>query len=201
MPLDCTSHTVRGNESVGELLSNAKPGDERSMEALLPLVYNELRMIAASFLHRQPGHTLQPTALVHEAFVKMVGNDKQWFGRDHFMRVAAKAMRHVLVDHARAKGAEKRGGGAKRADISVEGFIEAAGTTRELRVMELDELLTALAKADERAAMVAEMRLFGGMEKEQIARAMGISTTTVSMDWKFARAWLASKFQGSPDER
>jgi RNA polymerase sigma factor (TIGR02999 family) len=183
-----------GAPSVTELLSNAKPGDERSMAALLPLVYNELRALAASYLDRGgAGHTLQPTALVHEAFITMVGNDKGWSGRDHFRAVAAKAMRHVLVDHSRRKNADKRGGGAPKADISVEGLSAAPNSTREMRVLELDDLLTQLAKSDERSARVAEMRLFGGMEQEQIARVMGVSRMTVTTDWQFARAWLASR--------
>ena len=183
-----------GALSVTELLSNAQPGDEHSMAALLPLVYDELRVLAASYLDRGgAGHTLQPTALVHEAFMKMVGSDKGWSGRDHFMAVAAKAMRHVLVDHSRAKKADKRGGGAARADISIDGLSAAANSNREMRVLELDDLLTQLAKADERAARVAEMRLFGGMEQEQIARVLGLSRMTVTTDWQFARAWLASR--------
>ena len=188
-----------GVVSVGELIANATPGDERSMEALLPVVYAELRAIAGSYLQGNAAHTLQPTALVNEAFLKMVGSDKQWSGRDHFMAVAAKAMRQVLVDHARKKSAGKRGGvdgkRAPRADVSIEGIADA-NSTREMRVMDLDELLTELAKADPRAARGAEMRLFGGMEQDQIARVLGISRTLVTTDWQFARAWLASKYTG-----
>lgn len=188
-----------GIVSVGELIAHATPGDDGSMEALLPLVYTELRAMAGSYLRGDAAHTLQPTALVNEAFLKMVGSDKRWSGRDHFMAVAAKAMRQVLVDHARKKSAGKRGGvdgkRAPRADLSIEGIADA-GSTRELRVMELDELLTELAKADPRAARGAEMRLFGGMEQEQIARVLGISRTLVTTDWQFARAWLASKYTG-----
>ena len=191
-----------GAISVGELIAHATPGDDGSMEALLPLVYAELRAMAGSYLRGDAAHTLQPTALVNEAFLKMVGSDKRWSGRDHFMAVAAKAMRQVLVDHARKKRAGKRGGGggvdgkrARRADLSIEGIADAS-STREMRVMELDELLTELAKADPRAARGAEMRLFGGMEQEQIARVLGISRTLVTTDWQFARAWLASKYTG-----
>ena len=178
-----------------ELLSNAQPGDERSMDSLLPLVYDELRALASSYLQRGgPGHTLQPTALVHEAFIKMVGNDKGWSGRDHFMAVAAKAMRHVLVDHSRGKNADKRGGQAQRSDITISDLGDGStSSSREMRVLELDDLLMQLAKADERAARIAEMRLFGGMEQEQIARVLGISRMTVTTDWQFARAWLASR--------
>jgi len=190
---------VEESFSVGELIAKAQPGDERTMAALLPLVYSELKMLAARQLEREDGrgkaHTLQPTALVHEAFLKMVGNDKGWSGRDHFMAVAATAMRQVLVDHSRRKNADKRGGGAARADISLEGLSasDSGSLTREMRVVELDALLTELARSSQRAARVAEMRLFGGMESDQIARVLGISRMTIHRDWQVARAWLAAK--------
>lgn len=194
---------MRDTISMTELLANAQPGDERSMAALLPQVYNELKMLAARQLSGQTGggrgraHTLQPTALVHEAFLKMVGSDREWSGRDHFMAVAATAMRQVLVDHSRRKNAGKRGGGAARADISIEGVgaKDAHADSRELRVVELDDLLIELARSNERGARVAEMRLFGGMEQEQIARVLGVSRMTVHRDWLVARAWLAAQMQ------
>ena len=189
--------------SVPDLLARAQPGDAQSMATLLPLVYEELRKLACVYMddHR-PGdgrnHALQPTALVHEAFIKMVGNDKGWSGRDHFMAVAATAMRQVLVDHSRRAKADKRGGDAKRSDISVEGFgEESAAASREMRVLELDDLLIELSKSSERSARVAEMRLFGGMEQDQIARVLGITRMTVHRDWQIARAWLAAKVQDS----
>jgi RNA polymerase sigma-70 factor (ECF subfamily) len=190
---------------MGDLLSNAKPGDEDAVGKLLPVVYAELKALAGSFLEGRPGHTLQPTALVHEAYMKLVAKDREWAGRDHFIATAARAMRQVLVDHARGKNREKRGGGAARADINIEtisdgpgpaGSARAGGGSREMRVLELDELLTRLAKDDERAARVAEMRLFGGMEGEQIARVLGVSRMTVTTDWQFARAWLADQYGG-----
>ncbi len=180
--------------SVEDMLSNAKPGDDASMNELLPLVYAELRALASSYLDH-PGdaaRTLQPTALVHEAFLKMVGGDRRWSGREHFMAVAAKAMRQVLVDDARRKHADKRGG-RERARVSVDHLGEDQPATREVRVVELDDLLKELTKADERSARVAEMRLFGGMDQEQIARVLGVSRMTVTTDWQFARAWLASR--------
>ena len=173
-----------------------------SMEQLLPLVYAELRTLATKYIGREGGaHTLQPTALVHEAYVKMAnGQDARWGDREHFMAIAAIAMRQVLVDHARRKGADKRGGGMRREDVSIEGLDGGSGgsggvTSRELRVMELDELLVKLAKLDERSARVAEMRLFGGMQHEQIAAVLGISRTRAAADWQFARAWLASEIR------
>jgi RNA polymerase sigma-70 factor (ECF subfamily) len=187
---------VAGIQSVADILANAEPGDERSMNELLPLVYKELRALASSYLDR-PGdaaHTLQPTALVHEAFIKMVGDDRQWSGREHFMAVAAKAMRQVLVDHWRKKSAEKRGGGAQQVSIS---GLSAEGAIDDVRVLELDDLLQQLAKADPRSARVAEMRLFGGMEQEQIARVLGVSRMTITTDWQFARAWLAARMNAT----
>ena len=192
--------------SVAELLSNAKPGDDDAVAKLLPLVYAELKALAGSYLEGRPGHTLQPTALVHEAYMKMVSRDRQWSGRDHFVATAARAMRQVLVDHARTKNRDKRGGGLARAPLTIETVADAPGRlgsarsdNRELRVLELDELLTRLAKDDERAARVAEMRLFGGMEQEQIARVLGVSRMTVTTDWQFARAWLASQYGADAD--
>ncbi len=193
---------MRESISVPDLLAKAQPGDAHSMATLLPLVYEELRKLASVYMddHRPAdgrNHTLQPTALVHEAFLKMVGNDKEWSGRDHFMAVAATAMRQVLVDHSRRTKAEKRGGNGRRADVSVEGLDGDGGSPRELRVLELDDLLTELSKSSERSARVAEMRLFGGMEQEQIARVLGINRMTVHRDWQIARAWLAAKVQDS----
>lgn len=169
------------------------------MAALLPLVYEQLRTMAAGYLNEHAGpsarsHTLQPTALVHEVYLKLVGHDTKWSGRDHFMAVAAKAMRQVLVDHSRRRNADKRGGGIRRSDISIESIDFKNGpSTREMRVHELDDLLAELAASSERAARVAEMRLFGGMEQEQIARVLGVARMTVHRDWLVARAWLAAK--------
>lgn len=187
--------------SMNEVLANAQPGDDDSVSKLLPLVYAELKALAGSFLQGRPGHTLQPTALVHEAYVKLVSKDREWAGRDHFVATAARAMRQVLVDHARGKNRDKRGGGMRRADITMESIADAPGRdgSRELRVLELDELLTTLAQDDPRAARVAEMRLFGGMEQDQIARVLGVSRKTVTTDWQFARAWLANQYEAGKD--
>lgn len=197
------------------MLSKAEPGDERSMAALLPLVYAELKLLAAKHLGRDlrggKTPTLQPTALVHEAFLKMVDDDKEWSGRDHFMAVAATAMRQVLVDYARRKNAIKRGGDARRGETlngegvrpvhieAIVGDIDGGLGTSELQVIELDDLLRELAKASERAARVAEMRLFGGMDQDQVARVLGVSRMTIHRDWQVARAWLAAQLQDRGD--
>jgi RNA polymerase sigma factor (TIGR02999 family) len=177
----------------------AGDAEAHSMATLLPLVYKELRAMAADQLKRRPGHTIQPTALVHEAYIKMAGPDKAWASREHFMATAATAMRHVLIDRLRSKSTDKRGGGIRRADIEIESLAgdSAGGGLHGVRVLELDELLTELAKADARAAQAAEMRLFGGMDQESIARVQGVSRTIVSSDWQFTRAWLASRMHDS----
>lgn len=172
------------------------------MAELLPLVYAELRALAGSYLnkHREGdgrSHTLQPTALVHEAYMKMVDPGKR-YGREHFMAVAATAMRQVLVDHARKKGTEKRGGDRDR--VSISGLAGGAEATQEMQVLELHELLAELARMNARAARVAEMRLFGGMTPEQMAMVIGVSRMTVDRDWELARAWLAGKMTESGDE-
>jgi RNA polymerase sigma factor (TIGR02999 family) len=180
------------------------------MATLLPLVYKELRAMAADQLKRRPGHTIQPTALVHEAYIKMAGPDKAWASREHFMATAATAMRHVLIDRLRSKSTDKRGGGIKRADFEIESLADdsagvggsgSGGGLHGVRVLELDELLTELAKADARAAQAAEMRLFGGMDQESIARVQGVSRTIVSSDWQFTRAWLASRMHDSGNDQ
>jgi RNA polymerase sigma-70 factor (ECF subfamily) len=182
-------------KSITESLAKATAGDWQSLEALVPVVYSELRALAAHYLHGERAHTLQPTALVHEAFLKMVGSETGWAGKDHFKAVAARAMRQVLVDHARARNTEKRGGGRARASISVEEFAGADGLeeTREMQVEELDQLLTQLAENSPRMAKIAELRLFGGMDAQQIARVSGLSVKTVQRDWQLARAWLGGK--------
>lgn len=184
--------------SITDTLARATAGDSHSLDTLVPLVYAELRALAAKYLQGERSHTLQPTALVHEAFLKMVGNDDGWSGKDHFKAVAARAMRQVLVDHARARNTIKRGGNGGRADFSVDllaGDAADLGHTREMQVEELDQLLTGLAQVSSRLANIAEMRLFGGMESEQMARVTGQSVKTIQRDWKLARAWLAGKIK------
>ena len=182
--------------SITELLANARPGPGLSAAALLPVVYQELRALAGSYLSRNRSHTLQPTALVHEAYVKLISSDRAWSGRDHFMAVAARAMRQVLVDYARARNTAKRGGGAHRSDLSIEVVGHDTGAaSSELDVIEVHRLLDDLAQLAPRPAHVAEMRLFGGMNTTQIAAVLGVSDFTVKQDWQFGRAWLAGKMQ------
>lgn len=157
----------------------------RVFEAL----YQELRGLAGGLLRpERSGHTLRPTALVHEAFSRLVDQQSiDWQGRAHFMAIAGRTMRRVLVDHARKHGARKRGGGLNRVTLT-----DALSTgDQELELLELDHALTKLADKSERAAQVAELKVFGGLSGEEISEALGVSRRTVTGDWTFARMWLA----------
>jgi len=185
-------------EQLGEGEDHTATPSQSAQADLLSLVYEELRVLAGSYLRSDPHHTLQPTALVHEAYLKLQRSNSEWSEKSHFVATAAIAMRQILVDHARAKHSLKRGGSMARTDISMD-LLPAESEksqAREMRVLELDELLTKLAAADPRAARIAELRLFGGMEQKHIAEVLGVSRTTVVNDWAFARAWLTSQSQG-----
>ncbi len=163
---------------------------------LLPRVYEELRALGQRMMNREgPGHTLQPTVLVHEVFLKLSREDaQQWADEVHFRAVAAMAMRRVLIDHARARSAAKRGGGRK---AHLDGLDPAASTgiTNE-DLLGLDEALDTLRALNERQARVVELRYFGGMTFEQVAESIGVSTNTAKNDWRFARAWLQRELEG-----
>jgi len=188
---------------VTRLLSGAADGDSRAAADLLPLVYDELRALAAQRLRRERGdHTLQPTALVHEAYMRLVGPEGSeasavWRTRAHFMALAARAMRRVLVDHARRRAAAKRGGSgdarARAAGLLAEEVADPHAGPEE--VLALEELLVRLAALDERKARVVELRVFAGMTGEDIAEALGVARSTVADDWAVARAWLASEMR------
>lgn len=167
------------------------------MRRLLPVVYGELRALAAHYLDGRSQHTLQPTALVHEAYLKLAKSDMAWCGRDHFVATAARAMRQILVDHARRKQTDKRGGGAIRVSVELDSLPHATTACRDCAVVDLDHLLVRLEAADSRAARIAEWTLFGGMAQDEIANVLGISRMTVTRDWQFARAWLASELRST----
>jgi RNA polymerase sigma factor (TIGR02999 family) len=179
---------------VTRILAALKAGDPQAAERLLPLVYDELRRLAARRLAGEgPGHTLQPTALVHEAYLKLVGADPQqpWNGRVHFFAAAAEAMRRILIDHARRKHRARRGGGKKRVelgDMDDIAMVTERGQADEL--LALDEALTQLAVADPRRAELVRLRYFAGLTLEQAAELLGISRATADRHWAFARAWL-----------
>ena len=160
-------------------------------DRLLELVYDALRRVAATFLaDERPDHTLQPTALVHEAYLKLVGQESvSWEGRSHFMALAAQAMRRILVDHARGRGREKRGGDWQRIELEPE-FAPGAEEPRDL--LALDGALQRLAEVSERQARVVELRFFGGLSTEVTAQVLGVSERTVVREWRFAKAWLTA---------
>ena len=177
------------------LLAQVGDGDDRAAEALLPLVYEQLRSTAGRiFGNERPEHTLQPTALVHEAYVKLIHDPgKTWDNRDHFCAVASIAMRQILADHARAKRALKRGGGGRRHGLT---NIEAEGEERPIDALALDECLTMVAEVDPEGARVVELRFFGGLTHEQIARIMGLSVQAVERRWRRSRALIKSRLSG-----
>ena len=164
--------------------------DRAAAEQLLPLIYDQLRDLAGSFLRREKdGHTLQPTALVHEAYMRVVvQTGVRWQNPTHLYAVSAQAMRRVLVDHARKKTAGKRGGGAaERVELDE---AENPITGRAVDLLALDDALNKLAELSERQARVVEMRFFAGLSVEEVAEAMGVSVSTIAGDWRMARAWL-----------
>ena len=159
---------------------------DSAREKLMKAVYGELRKIAAKAMRRErPGHTLQPTALVHEAYQKLVDQRVQWQSRAHFYGVAAQVMRRVLVDHARRRAAKRRGGGAEKIAI-----VEEATPPADVELIALDTALTELAGFDADQARLVELRYFGGLTAEEAAEAMGISRATLEREWALARAWL-----------
>jgi len=174
---------------VTDLLNQWADGDELAGERVMPLVYGELRRIARRSLHRRgPPHTLQTTAVVHEAYIRLIGDPgHQWENRGHFFGVAAKAMRHVLVDYARASATAKRGGLQKPVDLD---GVQAISGERMAEVVALDDALTVLAELHPRQSKVVELRFFGGWSVEETAETLKVSPETVMRDWRAAKAWL-----------
>jgi len=182
---------------VTRVLDALDRGDPSAASDLLPLVYEELRKLAASRLDREkPGLTLQPTALVHEAYLRLVGPnaERQWNSRGHFFAAAAEAMRRILVESARRKNADKRGGGWERVPLVAEG-IPAPETTDDL--LALDEALSALEQSDRPAAELIQLRYFAGMTVREAADVLGIAPRTADAVWAYARAWLLDRLQGT----
>ena len=179
----------RVNDVTGLLLS-WRQGDAAALDRLVPLVYDELRRVARGHLRREaPGHSLQATALVHEVFLRLVDADRLTpMSRTHFFAISARLMRQILVDHARRKQADKRGGGATV--ISLDEVAPAAAQTSGVDVLALDEALDALSSFDARQCRVVEMRFFAGLNIPETADARGISTATVEREWAMAKAWL-----------
>ncbi len=180
---------------VTRILSQIESGDPSAAEQLLPLVYDELRKLAAAKLAgEKPGQTLQATALVHEAYVRLVGQSggTSWDGRGHFFAAAAEAMRRILIDQARRKQSERHGGGRKRHDVE---YVEIAASARSLEVLALDEALERFERIDAIKARLVKLRYFTGLTIPQAAEALGISTNTADRWWSFARAWLHAELK------
>jgi RNA polymerase sigma factor (TIGR02999 family) len=187
----------QGNEQgeVTRLLGEVRAGNRQSNEILYDKVYSELRRLAGGFLRNErPGHLLQPTILVHDAYLKLIGQDKTYANRNHFFAIAATLMRRLLVDHARTNRAEKRGGGVM--PISLDGGIRAPGQNLE-HVLSVDRALDQLAQVDERQSRIVEMKLFAGLGDDAIAEVLNISPRTVTREWKRAKAWLRQALQGA----
>jgi RNA polymerase sigma factor (TIGR02999 family) len=187
--------TMTPSGDVTRLLLNLQAGDASVVEQLTPLVYDELRRMARNLFRRERlDHTLQPTALVHEAFVKLVDQTQvSWESRAHFLAIAARAMRQILVDHSRHHRAEKRGKGEAKVPLD-EQLVYS--DERAPQIVALDDALTSLAEFDARKARIVELRYFGGLTGEEISQATGVSTATVSRELRVAQAWLYKAMGG-----
>jgi RNA polymerase sigma factor (TIGR02999 family) len=187
------------HKHVTQLLSAISDGDSRASADLLPLIYDELRKLAQSYMAKEaPGRTMQPTALVHEAYLRLVGqNDVQWNSRGHFFGAAAQAMRRILVDQARSRHRLKRGGGAARVELDDRIASEDPPGTD---LVALDEALDQLEKFDRRKWQVVMLQYFAGLNHEETASALGVSSSTVRNDWTFAKAWLLRQLDANARE-
>jgi RNA polymerase sigma factor (TIGR02999 family) len=182
--------------AVTRLLQEWSGGDRTALKKLMPLVYDELRRLAHRYLRRErPGHTLQTTAVVNEAYLRLVDQQgANWQNRAHFFAASAQAMRHILVDHARQKHAKKRGGEAHTLALD-EAMV--ASTERAAELIALDDALQGLAALHPRRCRVVELRYFGGLNNREMAEVLGVSEVTVERDWRFARAWLFRELERS----
>ena len=193
-----TSPSSSSTHHVTALLQAWGRGDASALDALLPAVYGELHRQAEGYMRGQsPGHTLQATALVHEAYLRLVDQTKvDWRSRAHFFGVAAKAMRSILIDHARARRAAKRGAGSE--PVTLETFRDVPDTTPPVDVLDLDEALQRLAQLDPGKAHLVELRYFGGLSIEEAAEALEVSPATLKRQWNTARAWLRRELSPQP---
>ena len=186
---------IPDSHEVTELLLAWSEGDQDALDRLMPLVYGELRQLAQSYMRRErAGHTLQTTALIHEAYLRLIDAKKTRLeNRAHFFAVASRLMRQILVDFARSRGYQKRGGGAQQVALDDAMVI---GQPRDEDLVALDEALTALAGVDERKARVVELRFFGGLTESEMSETLKVSPETVRRDWRLAKSWLLLKLSG-----
>jgi len=175
-------------KSLTQLLLASSHGDQNALDAAMPLVYDELRRLARSYMRRErPGHTLQTTVLVHEAYLRLLGQDANWVNRSHFFGIAAKMMRRILLDHAKSHGRAKRGGGAIKVTLDEPALFSKSP---DLGLVAVDEALRRLEEIDQQRAQIVELRFFGGLSAEEISKVMDLSTATINRQWAGARAWL-----------
>jgi RNA polymerase sigma factor (TIGR02999 family) len=195
------------DDGLGDLIERSQAGDEAAAEKLMPLVYDELRRIAGAYMKRErPGQTIEPTALVHEAYLRLLkGKQPDWQGRTHFLAIAATSMRQILVERARAKQTAKRGGGRDRITLDESTFYAADGTgggEAAVDLLAIDEALDRLAELDAQQARIVELRFFGGLTIEETGATLDISPATVKRHWTVAKAWLRREILAAeePDE-
>ena len=176
-------------KEITQILKEWRSGDESAVDRLFPLVYDELKRQAKSYLNRERGnHTLQPTALVNEAYIRMIGiNKMNWADRAHFYALSATTMRRILVDHARKIASDKRGGELQRITLS---NLKISDEQKATDLLDLDDALNRFAELEERKAKVVEMRFFSGLNQKEIAKILEVTEKTVQRDWKFAKLWL-----------
>ena len=181
---------------ITQLLDKWSSGNQSALDELYPLVYDELHRLASRYMSRErKGHTLQTTALINEAYVRLVDQrNVHWANRSHFFAISAQIMRRILIDHARSHAYAKRGGGQQKVSLDETATLQVA---RAAALISLDDALQSLAEIDQRRSQVVELRYFGGLSNEEIAQALGISPNTVTRDWNMARAWLYQQLAGS----
>lgn len=175
---------------ITQLLKDWSEGNQTALDELMPLVYDELRRQASRYLRNErQGHTLQTTALIHEAYLKLIGiNQIEWQNRNHFFAIASTAMRRILVDYARERKRDKRGGFAE--NLPLDDALQISANEKSVDLIALDDALNSLAKMDERQAKVVELKYFSGLSIDEIAEVLGIANSTVRLDWNLAKAWL-----------
>lgn len=187
---------MHDHANITQLLKEWSNGKASVLEDLMPLVYDELRLQAANYLRRErANHTLQTTALIHEAYLKLIGQKEvEWQNRTHFFAIAATAMRRILVDHARERKRGKRGG--SEGNLPLEEAINISASEKNMDLIALDEALNRLAQFSPRQARVIELRYFSGLSNDEAAEVLGVSNATVRNDWNLARAWLKEEIKG-----
>lgn len=185
--------------AVIELLDEVSKGDSNAADRLMPMVYERLRLLAGKLMRdERANHSLQPTALVNEAYMRMTGQTRaQWEGETHFFAIGAKMMRRILVDHARTKNRQKRGGGMHRIELDDDLCVSSR---RDEDVLAVEEALEKLAEMDARQAQIVELRFFAGLTVAEVAKVLGVSKRTVESEWTFSRAWLRRELTDTADE-